>query len=75
MDTKYMRTAHRVWFDSMGTTGGTMWVRHCNCGTTGCTRYDEDVLYNSMDDFIRDLDTEKTIRAESEKAMQNNDHC
>ena len=46
-----------------------MWVRHCNCGTTGCTRSDEDVLYNSMDDFIRDLDTEKTIRAESEKVV------
>ena len=67
MDTKY--AGHRVWFDSAGTTGGTMWVRHCNCGTTGCTSYAEDVLYNSMDDFIRDLDAEKNIRAESEKAL------
>ena len=67
MDTKY--AGHRVWFDSAGTTGGTMWVRHCNCATTGCTRYAEDTLYNSMDEFIRDLDTEKDIRAESEKVL------
>ena len=69
MDSKYMRTEHLVWFSSEGTTGGTMLVRHCNCGTTGCTRYAEDVFYNSMGDFIRDLDTEKVIRAESEKVV------
>jgi hypothetical protein len=69
MDTKYMRLGHRVWYTDYGITSGTAWFRHCNCGTTVCTRYAEDVLYNSMDDFIRDLDTEKNIRVESEKAM------